>query len=280
MSAIVVTGWGITTASGEGPIDTPTWSDTDGLRASRAVLPVRQLWPGAPERVGRMDRLAANALLAAARAVERAGMTGAVPTDAAVVLGTSLGCAEVNERYHRGLVERGAEGASPLLFAQTIPSTPIGEVAIAFGARGHASTVMAGRASGIAALIEARRALSLRRATVAIVLAVDTVGSDRLRMRASRGEPPCAEAAVALVVEAELSAREAGRVALATLDDAYFMTDTHGGDAGVDWLGASGIVELVSWLVRGTTSTFEVRILAAAGSTGVLRATRVSASAT
>lgn len=281
MTALVVTGWGVATAAGEGAVDTPVWDALEGVRVARAVLPLRAWWPGAPERIGRMDRPAAHALLVAQRAFERAGLVGSIPSDMAVLLGTSLGCAEVNERYHRGLVERGGEGASPLLFAQTIPSTSAGEVAIAFGARGHTSTVMAGRASGVAALVEARRALALGRASIALVLAIDTVGADRLRLRASRGEAPCAEAAVALVLEPAPSAIAAGRAPLATLDEARLTSELAApATEQVDWLGASGLVELVAWIDHGHARSFEAHVGDPSGQVGVLRASRPSATST
>lgn len=262
MSEVRIVAWAALTAAGEGAPDAPTFTELDGLPVSRAVHAIRARWPAAPDRVGRMDRPAAHALLVAARALSSAGVGPG--DDTAVVVGTALGCAEVNERYHRGLVERGADGASPLLFAQTIPSTPAGEAAIAFGLRGHAATVMAGRASGVAALAEARRALTLGRCERALVLAGDTVGPDRLRLRAARGEGPCAEATVALVL-----AREGGAAAL---EEARVTAGDGGDDASPDWLGASGLVELVAWLARGAAGVFAREVRCASGRAGVLRA--------
>lgn len=263
MSEPVIVAWAAVTAAGEGAPDAPTFTALDGIMASRAALPIRALWPDAPERVGRMDRPAAHGLLVAARALAMAGLGPS--DDTAVIIGTSHGCAEVNERYHRGLVARGAEGASPLLFAQTIPSTPAGEIAIALGLRGHAATVMAGRASGVAALVEARRALALGRCARALVVAGDTAGGDRLRLRRARGEGPCAEATVALVV-----AREGDGAAL----EHASVTAGDGGDGGVDWLGASGLVELVAWLTRGEPGRFERAVRCASGRVGTLRVRR------
>lgn len=265
--SVVITAWAALTAAGEGAALAPAWTTLDSITTSRAVIPVRALWPAAPERIGRMDRLSAHALLVAHRALARADLAAA-PADLAVVIGTSLGCAEVNERYHRALVERGSDGASPLLFAQTIPSAPAGEVAIAFGARGHATTVMAGRASGVAALVEARRAIALGRADAALVIAGDTLGADRVRMRHARGEGPCAEAMVALVVE-----REGGpRRALATLDEARVEGGDAVGDGHPDWLGASGVMELAAWLDAGPRTPFAHALRCASGRRAVLRA--------
>ena len=265
--SVVITAWAALTAAGEGAALTPHWEPLDGITTSRAVIAVRALWPSAPDRIGRMDRLSAHALLVARRALTRAKLDAA-PHDLAVVVGTSLGCAEVNERYHRALVERGVEGASPILFAQTIPSAPAGEVAIAFGARGHAATVMAGRASGVAALVEARRAIALGRADAVLVIAGDTLGADRIRLRHSRGEGPCAEAMVALLVERANSPRSP----IATLDEARVYGDNEGDDAHPDWLGASGVMELAAWLDAGARGPFAHALRCASGRRAVLRA--------
>jgi 3-oxoacyl-[acyl-carrier-protein] synthase II len=268
VSEPVIVAWAAVSAAGEGAPDSPVFADLDGVAVSRAVLPIRSLWPGAPDRIGRMDRPAAHGLLVAARAL---AMAGAPPReDTAIIVGTALGCAEVNERYHRGLVTRGADGASPLLFAQTIPSTPAGEIAIALGLRGHTTTVMAGRASGVAALVEARRALALGRCERALVVVGDTVGGDRVRLRHDRGEAPCAEASVALVL-----ARAGEGAAL----EHAGVTAGDGDDGSTDWLGASGIVELVAWLARADSPRFEHTVRCASGRVGRLRVRRTGADA-
>jgi hypothetical protein len=260
VSEPVLVAWAALTAAGIGRCEAPTFAPLGGSLVARAVHPVRALWPAAPERVGRIDRPAAHALVVAARALAAAGVGPG--DDTALVVGTALGCAEVNERYHRGLVERGAAGASPLLFAQTVPSTPAGEAALAFGLRGHTATVMAGRASGVAALVEARRALALGRCARALVLAGDSVGADRAALRAARGEGPCAEATVALVLARE---GEGPRLAGARL-----TTGDGGDDGGVDWLGASGLVELVAWLERAERGRFGHEVRCASGRVGRL----------
>ncbi len=276
VSDFAITAWAALSAAGEGAPHTPHWTEVDGVKTSRITASIRALWPAAPDRTGRMDRASAHALLVAQRALTRSGIEADRASSLAVVVGTALGCAEVNERYHRGLVERGSEGASPILFAQTIPSAPAGEIAIALGVRGHATTVMAGRASAVAALIEARRAIALGRAD----------GSPRHRGRHprprpraaapfERAQPAAAEAVVALVLEPVDAVRARGRAPLATLEHASVRVHDGGDDAHPDWLGASGAVELSAWLDDPSRSArFEHEVRCASGRLGALRLRR------
>ena len=216
----------------------------------RAELPSRRVepppydrWREPPRRPGRMDRASLHALWVAQEALRALPLSERASL--ALVLGTALGCAEVNEAYHRGLSRDGADGASPALFAQTIPSAPLGEVAIATGARGPAITVMAGRCSAAAALVSARRMLLTGKATRALVIASDTLGEDREPVRAARGEAPGAEATVAMLLEREDVA--GGR--LATLDAVTVTTaDEVAAVEPVDWMGAAAVIDLPEWL--------------------------------
>lgn len=261
MSELAITAWAVLSAAGEGAAN------------ARITASARALWPAAPDRIGRMDRASAHALVVAQRALSRAGFERVEIDAMAVVVGTALGCAEVNERYDRALVERGSEGASPILFAQTIPSAPAGEIAIAFGLRAHAATVMAGRASAVAALVEARRAIALGRAERALVIAGDTLGPDRARLREARALRPAAEAVVALVVERPDVT--GARPTLATLEHAATRAHTGGDDDHPDWLGASGAMELVAWLADvSLADRFEHEVRCASGRLGALRARR------
>lgn len=238
-----------------------------GAQVARAEVSVRERWPDAPARVRRLDRAAAHALLVARRVIPSAAQW---PGDeVGVVLGTALGCAEVNSRYHRGLIEGGYDAASPMLFAQTIPSTPVGEASIAFGLRGHAATVMAGRCSGVAALAEAVRAIDAGRVRAAVVLAGDTFGEDEVALRLARGLAAPGEATVALLLcDARDADADAPRVsARVTTDEAVPP------EGGIDWLGASGLLELVAWL-DGEGARFEAAVRCASGRRGELRASR------
>lgn len=226
------------------------------LASRRVEPPPYERWCSPPRRPGRMDRASLHALWAAHEALravsppERASL--------ALVLGTALGCAEVNELYHRGLVVDGADHASPALFAQTIPSGPLGEVSIATGARGPAMTVMAGRCSAAAALASARRTLLTGRADRVLVIASDAIGEDREPVRAARGEAPGAEATVAMLLERDGAFGR--RVPLATLAHAVVTADEPApAPEDVDWMGAAAVIELPEWL-SGESSTLAVTV--------------------
>jgi len=219
-----------------------------------------------------MDRPSLHALLAVHAL--RASAPLDPSDDVGVIVGTALGCAEANDAYHRGLLTRGVEGASPLLFAQTIPSAPAGEVAIAFGLRGHSATVMAGRCAGVAAVAEAARAIRLGRMSAGVVIAGDTFGDDRAALRAARGEPPPGEATMALLVERADLAALAGRSARAAITEARVLfEDTPGSSMDIDRLGASGLIELARWL-DGGGDDFAVEVTCPSGRRGTLRAAR------
>ncbi len=106
-----------------------------------------------------MDRLCALALVAADGALCDAGVPTHDSERTAIVLGTAYGCHATNEEYYRGLLR---EGASPRLFAYTLPSSPVGEISIHHGIRGPATTVASGLHAGLAALGEGAAPPTLR----------------------------------------------------------------------------------------------------------------------
>lgn len=254
MSAAVITAWSCRVPEG-----------------AREALSLRARWPDAPARIGRMDRASAHALLAVRDALAKVPLDPS--DDVGVIVGTALGCAEVNDAYHRGLVARGVEGASPLLFAQTIPSAPAGEVAIAFGFRGHSATLMAGRCAGVAAVAEALRAIRAGRMDAGVVIAGDVFGDDRAALRAARGEAPPGEATVALLIEREDHAARAGRSARAEITAARVVfEDNPGTPLDIDRLGATGLIELARWLDAGD-GDFAAVVRCPSGRRGTLCAT-------
>jgi 3-oxoacyl-[acyl-carrier-protein] synthase II len=83
-------------------------------------------WADKPAKLSRMDRLCALALVAADGAVIDAGCPKLDGERTAVVFGSAYGCHATNEDYYRGLMREGPAGASPRLFAYTLPSSPAG----------------------------------------------------------------------------------------------------------------------------------------------------------
>lgn len=132
-------------------------------------------WAGKPARLARMDRLCAIALVACDQALLAAGLSPDDPSWApervGIVLGTAYGCHTTNEAYYRGYL--GETGASPRLFAYTLPSSPVGEITIHHRILGPASTQVGGLGAALDALREAVRHLEAGRADRMLVAAAD-----------------------------------------------------------------------------------------------------------
>ena len=142
-------------------------SSATGLEVTR--------WAERPARLARMDRLCALALVACDAALVDAGLSPADaswnPERTGVVLGSAFGSHATNEAYYRGYLS--ADGASPRLFAYTLPSSPVGEITIHHRILGPSSTTISGGTAGLDALREALRHLYAGRADRVLVAAVD-----------------------------------------------------------------------------------------------------------
>ena len=73
----------------------------------------------------------------------------------ALTLGTASGCAAPDREFDKELKAKGPAFGSPSLFVYTLPSAPLGEVALAFGAHGPLTSVSAGAASALTAVATA-----------------------------------------------------------------------------------------------------------------------------
>jgi len=145
------------------------------------------LWPGAPERLMRVNRYVRAGLLAVHRLF---CAVGAVPgPETGVVLASPHGCRGVDLRYHQRLVERGAAQASRLDFVYTVPGAPAAEAAILWDLRGPPLHLVGPMAS---AEEEALRLLRRGRARRLVALGLDAPEPDG---------PACATASL-LEVEA------------------------------------------------------------------------------
>lgn len=277
-----LTRYALLTACGEGvnalssPI--PWISTSRGARGALWPQLASAHCPAVSTKLERRDRACAHALLVAHRLLE--GIESLGPAEeVGVVLGTALGCASVNDAYHRSMVLQGASRASPALFGYTVPSAPMGEISSNFQLRGHQLVLMAGACSGLFALAEARRALLLGRARAMLVVGSDVLSEDRIDLAFAQGNPPPIEATVALLLETEAAARAAGRGAIAALERVHVMSgDGRQGAAASTYLGASGLIELCCALERkspdrftfsaterGQTATGEVRLVGSSG---------------
>jgi 3-oxoacyl-[acyl-carrier-protein] synthase II len=174
-----------------------------------AIAPAR--WADKPARLARMDRLCALALVACDGALVDAALSPAAPEwhgeRTAIVLGTAYGCHATNEDYYRGLLREGPAGASPRLFAYTLPSSPVGEISIHYGVRGPTLVLANGLTSSVDALAEGVALVADGRADRALVCAAEV--ATPLLSKLVHGE--VVDAAAALVVEraSDASARGA-----------------------------------------------------------------------
>jgi 3-oxoacyl-[acyl-carrier-protein] synthase II len=124
----------------------------------------------------RLDRGSALALAAARLAVADAGLEVArAPERVAVVAGTGGAGIESTALLFRGMVEQGAAAASAMLFPNTVPNAPAGQVAIALGASGPSATFAARGAGAEDAIAFAADLLALGRADAALAGGVDEV---------------------------------------------------------------------------------------------------------
>ncbi len=175
------------------PLSMPEASSAEGLAVAR--------WAERPARLARMDRLCALGLVACDGALVDARVS---PGDATwrservgIVLGTAYGCHATNEAYYRGFLAHGVEGASPRLFAYTLPSSPVGEITIHHRILGPASTTIGGQVAALDALAEALRHLDAGRADRMLVGAADVAGAMLTRLGGSGAR----DGAAALLLE-------------------------------------------------------------------------------
>ncbi len=158
-------------------------------------------WLGKPARLGRLDRLSQLALLTAHHAVE---LSGGLPDDprAGVALGTAHGCHLTNELFFAGMLREGYTGASPTLFAYTLPSSATGEIAIHLKLKGPTLTLCQGRGSALSALGLAGRLIEEGTSSWMLAGGVDTLAPGLLR--SPRVDPDhLAEGAAFLVLSSE-----------------------------------------------------------------------------
>ncbi|WP_171163730.1 beta-ketoacyl synthase [Streptomyces sp. I05A-00742] len=183
MPEIAVTGLGMLTPAGIGA--EATWTGVlDGKSTAAtsdrlAGLPVEfccSLPPFDPaDTLGRrtahrLDRSSQLAVIAAQEALRDAGLDPATWDGArvGVVIGCGVGASHTWETQGRRLQEFGPRRVSPLLLPMIGPSTPAGEVALAYGAQGPSLTTGTACASGATAIVIARDLLTSRQCDVVI----------------------------------------------------------------------------------------------------------------
>lgn len=131
-----------------------------------------------PMQLRRLDRASRFAWVAAHQAFRDADLDPRDPTHPwgdriAVAVGTMSGGSEASEAFMRPYLQRGPEGASPLLFPNTVANAASGHLALAFGLKGPSATFVDREGAAFAALEQASRWLRAGLADAALVLGVD-----------------------------------------------------------------------------------------------------------
>jgi len=211
---VVVTGIGCLLA--RAPAAAALRPDAAPAPAARRLpepLPRPAAWGCPAPRLARMDRFSQVTFLAAHEAFVAAGLPAQAPPRErlGLCLGTAYGCHAVNEAYYRGFLRDGARGASPRLFAATLPSSPLGELAIGLDARGPALALTEGWHAGLQAVAEAARLCHRGRAAVVLAGGSDVLSDTLTGLLADWGHRlDLAEGAVFVVVEQAAAARARG----------------------------------------------------------------------
>ena len=169
------------------------------------------------KRWGQLDTYSRYGFLAAYQALENAGVAMGDPVlaDFGVMLGTSYGCMEENQKFDRFEI-RGdkVHGASPLVFKGTVDNAPAGWVAVAWRIKGPNATFVSGDGAALEALWSAEGVLRSGRARGVLVGGVERFVDLHLLLRQtdpSRQGSPLSEGAGMVLVETEESITARGR---------------------------------------------------------------------
>ena len=168
-------------------------------------------------RWGQLDTYSRYGFLAAMQALESAGLAfgDAVLADFGVMLGTSYGCMEENQKFDRFDIKDGkVHGASPLVFKGTVDNAPAGWIAVAGRIKGPNATFVSGDGAALEALWSAEGVLRSGRARGLLVGGVERFVDLHLLLRRpepSRQGSPLSEGAGVLTVETEAGLVRRGR---------------------------------------------------------------------
>jgi 3-oxoacyl-[acyl-carrier-protein] synthase II len=127
-----------------------------------------------PMQLRRLDRPSRFAWVAAQQAFLDAGLDPRpIGERVAVAVGTLTGGSEASEAFMRPYLQRGPEGASPMLFPNSVANAASGHLALAFGLKGPGVTFVDRENATFGALDQAARWLRAGLADVALVLGTD-----------------------------------------------------------------------------------------------------------
>lgn len=125
-----------------------------------------------PLQLRRLDRPSRFAWVAARQAFMDAGLEPG-GEDFGLAAGTLTGGSEAGEAFITPYLQKGPEGASPMVFPNTVANAPAGHVALAFGLKGPCTTQLEREGGTLAALEQAVRWLETGMAKVVLVIGTD-----------------------------------------------------------------------------------------------------------
>jgi 3-oxoacyl-[acyl-carrier-protein] synthase II len=232
---VAVTGLAAITAAGAGPDtilpalrgESPLGTVEEialarGRRARVRVARLPEIDPGSLIPAGALRRMSPESravVWTCLMAVRDAGAENRAfaPERTGTFTGSGFGCIRTTAEYLDGIFREGLAAASPLLFAESLASAPLGHAAIALGARGTSLAFVSGDASMTAALGAAWRAVRAGRVDRAVCVSFELMPLPllpllaRLAARRARGrEIFVGEGLVALVLEDLDRARASG----------------------------------------------------------------------
>lgn len=205
---IDATGWG-------GKEGSHRWDQSQGHLAQ--ALRWRMVSGSAHDRFGRMDLLSKYVSVA----VEMLGLPlldkQVIRLETALVMGTMGGCYGADLDFYRGILQ--GDGPSPTLFAYTLPTIALGEVAIRHRLGGASYCFMAGPDSGLLALWESIKLLEAGECQECICIMADVLPhhAERLVRNIDPGGKALTEYACAFLLENDGHAQARGRSPLAKL---------------------------------------------------------------
>lgn len=141
-----------------------------------------------PMQLRRLDRPSRFAWVAAHQAFRDAGLdpkSDGLGGRIAVAVGTLSGGSEASEAFMRPYLQRGPEGASPMVFPNCVANAASGHLALAFGLKGPSATFVDRENAAFAALEQAMRWIRAGLADMALVIGAD--GLFPLLLDACRG---------------------------------------------------------------------------------------------
>ncbi|MHB8066419.1 MAG: beta-ketoacyl synthase N-terminal-like domain-containing protein [Desulfobaccales bacterium] len=230
---IDATGWG-----GKGGAH--RWDQSQGQLAQ--ALRWRMVSASAHDRFGRMDLLSKYVSVA----VEMLGLPSldkqGLRLETAIVMGTMGGCYGADLNFYRGILQ--GDGPSPTLFAYTLPTIALGEVAIRQRLGGASYCFMTGADSGLLALWESVKLLEAGECQKCVCIMADVLSqhAEMMVRNIDPGGKALTEYAYAFLLERHAHAQAYEHPSLARV---AITSDADGADSIESWKVPDSLIGLL-----------------------------------